>query len=162
MNFKSNLVGFAAASVFALSMTTGAMAADTTASVTLNSQNAGVCTLSITDTSITFESQSWDGEVWSNNAKEEDIRGRVTNGKPRQTCDVTAASSGLRNMSEDAEGEIGLTIGTEVMDGTDRLVVNDSATENFTLKAKLGVAGMEDDPGTYQGTVNFKVTTNGQ
>lgn len=162
MNLKSKIFGFAAASVFALSMTTGVMAADgsTTANVDLVPRNNNVCSMTVTNGTVVFTNRVWTGTDWGNPADSRSVNGSVTTPSNVLNCDIQGKSAGLNN--GDGAGTIGLTVQSVPMDSDYETVLENLTTGGWTVGVVLDAAGTDDEPGSYQGVIDFQVLNHGQ
>jgi hypothetical protein len=162
MNLKSKLFGFGATALLALSITTGAMAADgsTPAHVNLVPRNGGNCSMTVTAGTISFDDRVWTGTAWTNPADSESISGTVTTPSNVKKCDIQAKSAGLNNQS--GTGNIGLTVAAVPMTSDYAEVLGNRTSGGWSVSALLDAAGVGDEPGTYQGVIDFQVMNSGQ
>lgn len=102
MNLKSKLFGFAAASVIALSMTTGVMAQDVhnangNADLMPYGGGTGSCSVSFTKATMDFGEWTWNGTEYVGAPVEDSATATVIAPDAVRKCTMTVSFSGLAN-----------------------------------------------------------------
>ncbi len=167
MNLKSKIFGFAAASVFALTMTTGAMAAQPLEATSTVNLAAGTCALvDVASTTASFGEWKWNGEgeykpVDPGNSNVAGMTARVKNHKPDGTCNIAVSSNGL---GSGAIAPSNITVSTNNPTYTDIQLSSGFQTgsgfQAGPMSASFTLNDVPDNlqPGTYSGKINFQVT----
>jgi len=164
MNLKSKLFGFAAASIFALSMTTGASAAiSATSDVDVQLQK-GVCNLELSSgTDISFNALKWNGmdAYVPTGATSTAITGFLYNEEPGGKCMVQVASDGLQI------NNAGIAIPLVLDPSSPMNTPPHTLTSNFLGASipggswagtlSLGTVPNTAPVGLYEGTVEFQI-----
>ena len=170
MGFKSKVVGFVAVAALTFSMA-GSVGAQESVPAGVYLGGNG-CSLNITTTSINLGVWTWDGSEYKLNTgstSTSSIQGTLDPGSPTDTCDVSVSTGGLVHEDENYTidgshlwlgGNQNVTLAgvynsrTHIPGGMDS-----TSFTGFTLQ--LGTVPNTYAPGSYWGTIDFTISTNG-
>ncbi len=166
MNLKSKIFGFAAASIFALSMTTGAMANDSVGGQV--ELVKGVCSVSINQASVDFGDWTYNGDEYvrtaGNNVAQ--LSGEVKAGRPGGTCNLTVQFSGLASgqqnidasyFSVGANGTNWLNLDSSHASGLSTGITGNAPAISGSGYVMLDSVPETYQPGTYVGTLDVTI-----
>lgn len=146
MNLKSKVFGFAAASVLALSMTTGVMAADDDSANISGSATLvpGICQIDVTQSNTNFGTWKYDGDkyVHVGGSNVSMIGATLKAAEPNGKCDVTVSmGAGLKKGTDViAPSNFKVTYGSDsayLIDGFGHTFENISPDSGSGLELKL-------------------------
>jgi type 1 fimbria pilin len=155
MNLKNKLIGFGAASILALTMTTGVMAQTSTTGAGVELV-PGQCSVQAKTSNINFGEWQWDGSKYVPPTVEQWINWSVTNGYPGEKCHISITLEGGALASENGDTIPGSYLTFRETPLSSAVEAN-LATGDYQNRTRMTSVPDNIMPGNYSGTLNFQI-----